>query len=199
MEPMAKTLREAGHHTLNLSYPSRKDGITALADAYLAPAIEACRQDGAKTIHIVTHSLGGLLVRDYLSRHQVPELGRVVMLAPPNQGSEVVDRIGHWRLFKALNGPAGQELGTAKDGAPKALGPVDFPLGIIAGDRSINLINSRMIPGRDDGKVSIEGTKVEGMSDHIVIHRTHPMIMKRRDTMSLTLRFLESGSFSSEP
>ena len=135
------------------------------------------------------------MVRDYLARHKLPELGRVVKIAPPNKGSEVVDKIGHWRAFKAINGPAGQALGTAPAQPPQALGHVTYPVGIIAGDRSINWINSGMIEGRDDGKVSVEHTKVEGMTEHIVIHRTHPMIMKRPDAITLTLRFLAKESF----
>ncbi len=196
MEPMAKALQQAGHKTMILDYPSRHKTIPALVDEHLAPAVLACQKNGAQTIHFVTHSMGGILVRDYLSRHKLPELGRVVMLAPPNQGSEVVDRIGDWRAFKAVNGPAGEHLGTAKTSAPKALGPVTYPVGIIAGDRSINPINSRMIEGADDGKVSIENTKVEGMTDHIVIHRTHPMIMKGKDAIALTLRFIQKGTFA---
>ncbi len=195
MNSMAKTLQKAGYTVTILDYPSRKKTIRQLADEHLAPAVQECRNQGATKIHFVTHSLGGILVRDLLSRHQAPELGRVVMLAPPNQGSEVVDRIGHWRAFKMINGPAGDQLGTAKTSPPLALGKVDYPVGIIAGDRSINPINSAMIPGSDDGKVSIENTKLEGMTDHIVLHCTHPMIMKRPDAIKLTLRFLQEGQF----
>jgi len=197
MKPMEKALQAAGYQTMILDYPSRSMTIRKLSDAHLAPAVQLCRDGGAKKIHFVTHSMGGLLVRDYLSRKHVPELGRVVMLAPPNQGSEVVDRLGHWRAFKALNGPAGRELGTKMTCAPKLLGPVSYPVGVIAGDRSINWINSGMIDGPDDGKVSVENTKLMGMTDHIVLHRTHPMIMKRRDAIDLALRFLDTGSFAS--
>jgi len=195
MQPMERGLQAAGYQTLNLHYPSRSKTVRALADEHLGLAIAACRKKGPGSIHFVTHSLGGILVRDYLARHDVPELGRVVMLAPPNKGSEVVDRIGHWRSFKAVNGPAGRELSTDEAGVPKTLGPVTYAVGIIAGDRSINWINSRMIPGPDDGKVSVENTKLEGMTDHVVVHRTHPMIMKRSEVIELTLRFLEAGSF----
>ena len=195
MKPMEKALRAAGYHAITLDYPSRTKNIRALCDSHLEPTIQKSIKAGAIKIHFVTHSMGGLLVRDYLSRKKLPELGRVVMLAPPNKGSEVVDQIGHWKAFKKLNGPAGGELGTAPNSAPMALGPVTYPVGIIAGDRSINPINSRMIPGADDGKVSVENTKVEGMSDHVVLHRTHPLIMKRPDAIALTLRFLKTGSF----
>ena len=117
------------------------------------------------------------------------------MLAPPNQGSEVVDKLGGWFLFKWLNGPAGGELGTGTNSVPNRLGPVDYPVGVIAGDRSINWINSLLIPGRDDGKVSIERTKLAGMSDHIVIHTAHPFIMKNRKVIRQTIQFLRTGEF----
>jgi triacylglycerol lipase len=153
------------------------------------------RGDGAAKIDFVTHSLGGILVRSYLARHTIPLLGRVVMLAPPNQGSEIVDRLGSFFLFKWINGPAGNELGTDKNSTPNKLGAANFPLGIIAGDRSINWINSLLIPGRDDGKVSVERTRLAGMSDFIVIHATHPLIMCHPEAIRQTLQFLRTGNF----
>ncbi len=157
----------------------------------------ASRMVAAK-INFVTHSLGGILVRSYLARHSIPELGRVVMLAPPNQGSEVVDKLGRLFLFKWINGPAGNELGTDATSMPNKLGPANFPVGIIAGDRSINWINSLLIPGSDDGKVSIERTKLAGMSDHLVIHTTHPFIMQNREVIRQTIQFLRTGGFDHE-
>ena len=198
MKPMAEALRNAGYQTIILDYPSRSMTIPELSDQYIGPAVQMCQNRGAKNIHFVTHSLGGILVRDFLSRHHLTELGRVVMLAPPNNGSEVVDQISHWRSFKFVNGPVGGQLGTDSASAPNALGPVNYPVGVIAGDRSINPINSCMIPGPDDGKVSIKNTKVTGMTDHIVIHRTHPMIMKGKDAIQYTLQFLKTGEFIHE-
>jgi hypothetical protein len=134
-------------------------------------------------------------VRAYLSGHNCERLGRVVMLGPPNRGSEVVDRLRGWSLFKKVNGPAGQELGTDPASVPNRLGPVTFELGVIAGDRSINWINSGMIEGPDDGKVSVERTKVDGMKEHIIIHTTHPMMMKNRHVIRAVLTFLQFGTF----
>jgi hypothetical protein len=119
------------------------------------------------------------------------------MLGPPNQGSEVVDQIGGWRLFTAINGPAGQQLGTGQDSVPNQLGPVDFELGVIAGDRSINWINSLMISVPDDGKVAVERTKVAGMKAHRVVHVTHPFLMKNRAVIRETIHFLRHGRFNS--
>ena len=135
-------------------------------------------------------------MRSYLARHCLPELGRVVMLAPPNQGSEVVDKLGGLFLFKWLNGPAGGELSTDANSVPHRLGPVNYTVGVIAGDRSINWINSLLlIPGRDDGKVSIERTRLAGMSDWMVIPATHPFIMKNREAIRQTIQFLRAGGF----
>ena len=196
MLKMERALTEAGYKVRNVDYPSRTASVEKLADDAIGKAVSDCQRDGATKIDFVTHSLGGILVRSYLARHETPLLGRVVMLAPPNQGSEVVDKLGWLFLFKWINGPAGNELGAGTNSTPNKLGPANYPVGIIAGDRSINWINSLfLIPGRDDGKVSVERTKLAGMSDHIVIHTTHPFIMKNREAIRQTIHFLRAGNF----
>jgi triacylglycerol lipase len=195
MMKMEHALAGAGYKVRNVDYPSRMASIQKLADDVIGKAVADCQSDGATQIDFVTHSMGGILVRSYLARHEIQNLGRVVMLAPPNQGSEVVDKLGWLFLFKWINGPAGDELGTDKNSTPNRLGPANFPAGIIAGDRSINWINSLLIPGRDDGKVSVERTKLAGMTDHLVIHATHPFIMKNREAIRQTIQFLRTGSF----
>ncbi len=195
MDKMARALSDAGYKVRNVDYPSRTATIQKLADDAIGKAVADCRRNGATKINFVAHSLGGILVRSYLARHPLPSLGRVVMLAPPNQGSEVVDKISGWRLFKWINGPAGDELGTDTNSVPNELGSVKYSVGIIAGDRSINWINSLMIPGPDDGKVSVQRTKVAGMSDFIVIHTAHPFIMQNRETIRQAIHFLRTGAF----
>ncbi len=195
MSDMEAFLRQAGFVVLNCDYPSRTDSIEKLSDNAVGGSLKSGLLKDCKKIHFVTHSLGGILVRSYFSRNADARLGRVVMLGPPNHGSEVVDRLGGWRVFRVLNGPAGSELGTSDQSTPNRLGRVNFELGIIAGDRSINWINSRMIKGSDDGKVSVERTKVDGMKEHIVVHATHPFMMKNRKVLRHTLRFLRTGSF----
>jgi pimeloyl-ACP methyl ester carboxylesterase len=196
MIPMGQALEQAGYKIVNMEYPSRSASIEKLSDDAIGLAVEDCQRHGATRIHFVTHSLGGILVRSYLARHTIPNLGRVVMLGPPNQGSEIVDKLGSWWLFKKLNGPAGSELGTDKNSTPNQIGPANFCVGVIAGDRSLNWINSLLIPGRDDGKVSVERTKLAGMTDHIVIHATHPFIMCNRNSIKQTIHFLRTGSFA---
>ncbi len=195
MIPMGQALTQAGYKVVNMEYPSRSAAIEKLSEDAIGSAVAVCQQNGAVKINFVTHSLGGILVRSYLSRHTIPNLGRVVMLGPPNQGSEIVDKLGGWWIFKKLNGPAGGELGTDKNSTPNKLGPANFCTGVIAGNRSINWINSRLIPGRDDGKVSIERTKLAGMSDHIVIASAHPLIMRNRTAIRQTIYFLRAGKF----
>jgi hypothetical protein len=195
MQKMEHALVKEGYVVLNVDYPSRTAGVEALSENVIGAALQSPRLADTSKIHFVTHSLGGILVRCYFARHYEPRLGRVVMLGPPNRGSEVVNGLKDWFVFRKINGPAGSELGTDSRSLPRKLGPVNFELGIVAGDRSINWINSMMIPGPDDGKVSIESTKVEGMKEHVVVHRTHPFIMKARESIELTIRFLRSGSF----
>ena len=198
MDKMESYLSDNGYSTFNISYESTKHSIEKLSESSISEALSLTKNSGCKTVHIVTHSMGGILVRDYLSDHTLENLGRVVMLGPPNQGSEVVDEIGHWKLFEWLNGPAGLELGTDSLSLPNQLGEVDFELGIIAGDRSINWINSIMIDGPDDGKVSVERSKVKGMTDHLVIHTTHTFMMRNNEVMEQTLHFLQESRFNKE-
>ena len=196
MSKMQRALQDASYTVWNVDYPSRTALIPKLADDAIGKALAECRKNGATRIDFVTHSMGGILVRSYLARHTVPDLGRVVMLAPPNRGSEVVDKLGGFRLFKLINGPAGNEMGTDKNSLPNQLGPASFPVGIIAGDRSINWINSLLIPGPDDGKVSVKRARLDGMTDFIVIHATHPLIMRNSEAIRQTIAFLQTGTFT---
>jgi len=195
MEKMGKHLTGQGFGVVNQSYPSRSYPAEKLSEKYISQALQRCRRGRAQKIHFVTHSLGGILVRYYLKNHDIPELGRVVMLSPPNQGSEVVDKLRDWHLFQWMNGPAGQQLGTGRTDLPSRLGPVGFELGVITGDRSVNLLLSRLIPGKDDGKVAVARARIAGMDDFLVIHATHPFIMKNRTALSQTAVFLKTGRF----
>ncbi len=188
-------LQKAGYQVLNIDYPSRTAPIAELSEQAIGRALADPRVAGSRRVHFVTHSLGGILVRDYVARHGIARLGRVVMLGPPNGGSEVVDRLRDWRLFRTINGPAGQQLGTDIQSVPRTLGPVNFELGVIAGNQSINWINSAMIDGPDDGKVSVEHTKVAGMTDHLVLPVTHPLMMRDEAVIAACLRFLATGHF----
>jgi len=198
MNKMEKHLREAGFETLNVDYESRKNTIDSLSARVISKSLIKMDSMNVSTIHFVTHSLGGILVRNYMSKNNISNMGRVVMLGPPNQGSEVVDKLKNFSFFKKLNGPAGGQLGTDATSKPNTLGKVNFELGIIAGDRSIIWINSSYIKGSDDGKVSVEKTKIPGMKDHVVIHTTHPMMMKNNHVIEQVIEFLKKGKFKKD-
>ena len=193
MKTMATELHNAGYTVVNYDYPSTQHPVEKLADEAITDALSMCPEQA--TIHFVTHSMGGILVRQYLSQHTLETLGRVVMLGPPNKGSEVVDTLHNMPGYELINGPAGHQLGTDISSLPNTLGPADFELGIIAGTRSINLILSTMLPSTDDGKVTVENTKLDGMKEHITLPVTHPFMMKNKDVIEQVIHFLKSGTF----
>ena len=195
MSKMASVFKDYGYLAVNVDYPSRAYEISYLSQTYIPPAISECMESDVAKIHFVTHSMGGILVRHYLAKNSLSELGRVVMLSPPNRGSEVVDKLRNAPGFTALNGPAGHELGTDNNSMPNNLGAANFDLGVITGNMSINLILSMLIPGDDDGKVSIERAKLEGMKDFLVMPHSHPFIMQQDDVIEQTMHYLQKGYF----
>lgn len=192
MQSLATALKAQGYVVINQGYDSRSQNIEQLSKIYLPKALKLC---GNNTIHFVTHSLGGILVRYYLMEHTIPNLGRVVMLGPPNKGSQVVDNMANFWGFKLINGPAGMQLGTSHKSLPNLIGPATFDLGIIAGSRTINFILSTQLPNPDDGKVSVENTKLKGMTDHIVLPVTHTFMMRNREVIMQVIYYLKSGAF----
>ncbi|WP_445356055.1 esterase/lipase family protein [Microbulbifer sp. EKSA008] len=193
MEKLAKAIDAEGFQTVNIDYPSTKHSIETLASMAIAPAVEEC--GNAQEINFVTHSMGGILVRQYLHSAEIKNLNRVVMLGPPNKGSEVVDKLGTFPGFKFMFGDAGLQLGTGEMSVPNELGSADFDVGIIAGTRSINLILSRLIPETDDGKVSVTSTKLDGMNDHLQMPVTHVFMMKDKKVISQVIHYLKHGFF----
>ncbi len=197
MAPMARALAAVGYKTVNLDYASREHPIEQLAMAVIPKGLDRCATQGACRIHFVTHSMGGILVRYYLSQKTISELGRVVMLSPPNQGSEVADALQDRAFYQWFNGPAGQQLGTGPGSFVISLGPVRYPVGIITG-RSYAFFDfwlADLIPGPNDGKVSVARAKIEGMSDFLALPYSHPFIMKESEVIQQTIYFLQHGRF----
>ena len=196
MNKMQRELEKAGYTTANIDYPSRDYTVEELAAIAVPEGLAACRaHEGVTRIHFVTHSLGGILVRQYLSENEIDELGRVVMLGPPNQGSAAVDELSDVPGFDWLNGPAGRQLGKGDASVPLRLGPANFELGVIAGNRTIDPITSAVLENPDDGRVSVTDTKLDGMADFVVVDHSHAFMMRMRRPIELTKAFLETGSF----
>ena len=196
MSVLAHRLGAAGYRVVSFGYPSTSEPIEALVDR-LAAEVSSCCDAQRSSVHFVTHSMGGVLVRSYLAEHSPLHRGRVVMLSPPSQGSELIDAFADSPLLRFFVGPAGASLGTDSSGIATHLGPPDFSLGIIIGDLSLNPFSSWLIPGNDDGKVSVERARLEGAAAFLVLPATHTFIMNREDVALETLSFLQRGRFSS--
>ncbi len=195
MAKLARALADAGYVPVNHGYPSRKHTIEELVDSYLKPLLDTLQAAGASRIHFVTHSLGGILLRQYVRRHGAALVGRAVLIAPPNHGSEIADRLRPLGLFRRFYGPAGQQLGTTSDQLPGQLPDADFDVGVIAGTRNWNPIFKRWLPGPSDGTVSVESTRLGNSTGFIAIPATHLLIIRHPQAIALTLHFLANGSF----
>jgi pimeloyl-ACP methyl ester carboxylesterase len=199
MGKLAATLEAAGYTVHNLNYPSRQHGIEWLCTHYLAPLMTSQPID--QPIHVVTHSLGGILIRQYLLQHTLPAGSRIVMLAPPNHGSEVADHLRHWKLFQWLLGPCLQQLGTDSDVVTTqlpAMNPASIEIGIITGNRSVYPPRSWWIAVTNDGIVSVQSAQLPGMTDFIVNPAGHGFIMRKALAIQQTFDFLRNGCFTQE-
>jgi pimeloyl-ACP methyl ester carboxylesterase len=196
LHKMQRALEAAGFATLNLDYPSRRQPLQQLAES-LHVGIDRFARGLDGRLHLVTHSMGGLLARGYLAQHRPGRLGRIVMLGPPNQGSEVADALKNLWPYRAFYGPAGQQLTTIRDSATEALLKVPAcDIGIVAGNRTIDPIASRfLLPAPNDGRVSVESTKLDGMTDHVVIPCSHTFLLRNAVAIAQTIAFLRDGRF----
>ncbi|MCX8255115.1 Alpha/beta hydrolase [Beijerinckiaceae bacterium RH AL1] len=196
MAHMARALARAGFRTLNLDYPSRTRDLAALADHVQARAGGWSAASGGG-VHVVTHSMGGLVARAWIARHAPAGVARIVMLAPPNQGSEIADLLGRSRAYRGLFGAAGAQLGTRRDAATAALlaTPCGCEIGVIAGTRTLDPLGWLVLPKPNDGKVSVASTRLEGMTDHLLLPVTHTFLMHDPQVVAATIAFLRDGRF----
>lgn len=194
MISLARAARRRGYRTLSPSYPYRR-GIEEIVD-WLAPRVAAFEATFDGPLHIVTHSLGGLVARSLVSAHPPRRLGRVVILAPPNGGSELADLLFRTGLARSVLGRTGPLLRTARAAADEAaLGPIRYPVGVIAGDKPLLPQPFAIMPHPHDGKVTVAATRVEGLSDHLTLPVSHTLMVYDRSVIDATLAFIENGAF----
>ncbi len=201
MSAVESALQKDGYRTLAITYPSTKKNIDDIVAGLHEKELDKAFWSSAGTVHFVTHSMGGLVARRYLDKYrsEIPpdKIGRVVMLAPPNAGSEVADTLHSLWPYQWYYGPAGQELTTAAQAGDKS--DVYYDLGIIAGTKEWPyVIAAFVVPGPGDGRVSVEKTKLAGMKDHVTVNGTHTFIMDRPDVHRQIVHFLKQGSFEHE-
>lgn len=191
MVVIERSLKKSGYSVVNHHYRSTKASIDVLSND-IHDAVARC---GDTKVNFVTHSMGGILLRNWMRLHRPRRMGRVVMLGPPNKGSELADILGDLYAYKFVLGPAGQELGTKGNSTPVKLGPANFELGVIAGNKSLFPHFSTKLPGPDDGIVSVHSTKLAGMKDHIVLPVSHVLMLVNAGVIRQTKAFLRSGRF----
>jgi triacylglycerol lipase len=182
MQPLADALDSAGYDILNVGYSSLCCTVAQLGAA-VRHEVEQGRRAEHRVVHFVGHSLGNIIVRWILTQDTVPAgVGRVVMLAPPNQGARSADRYSP--LVGWLLEPI-DELRTDSTATARAMPRVpDVEIGIIA--------------ARDDGKLSVGETHLPEETAHIVVPGTHTFLMRRREVHRLTIAFLRTGGFEIE-
>lgn len=192
MSKLKTALEQAGYTVFAFDYPSTRVDIPAAAE-YLQSVMTSLK--GIERIHFVTHSMGGLVVRAWLAKHSDSRVGRLVMVATPNLGAHMADLLHGNFVYKLVFGPAGQQLIRDDEALIIQLPTPEFEFGIIAGGRGTPEGYNPLIPGDDDGTVSLESTRLPGAADFIVVRQLHTFILNAPETADYTVRFLKDGCF----
>lgn len=192
---LASRLEDAGFLVNNIGYSSiNETPEDILLD--VSEQINSSLPEDNQAVHFVGHSLGGLIIRAYLEDTKVKNLGRVVLIGTPNKGTTLVDYYqDSWWL--QMVGPTALALSTAEDSFPNSIADPYYPVGIIAGISEDNN-NEDILPGEDDGLVPLESTKVNGMTDIIIIESSHWMLRYDQDVASQTIAFLRHERFKKD-
>ena len=191
---MAYRLEKADFNVVLVGYRSLNRTPKEILDD-VSKQIDDCCVESQRPVHFVGHSLGGLLIRAYLQDHKVANLGNVLLIGTPNQGTKLVDRFRD-KWWMQLLGPTTLALGTNRESFPSSLDDPYYPVGVIAGVFGSGL-NDDILPGKDDGLVAIEATKVNGMSDFRIVETSHSFMRYDEEVARLAVTFLKNGSFSS--
>ncbi len=197
MRWLEKAFVRKGYIVSNVNYPSTKKTIEELSDKFLRPAIESSEAD---KIVLLGYSMGGLLIRSYLSGEVDPRIEKVLMLGTPNGGSEITDFLKDTPILDAFYergfGVAGQQLGTIDNVAKNWTLPEGIQYGVIAGKWTVDPVSSVFIlPGPNDGKVTVENTKLPVPHEHVVLPVSHMFMPQARKVIKASLRFVHKGHF----
>lgn len=182
-------LQHVGYKTLNFHYGAHGYGIEDLAQQLCAFIEENVK---TSSYHLIAHSLGNLILREAFRIGYPPGLGRIVMLAPPNQPAELARALRDNPIYRWFTGESGQLL--ASEAFYAQLPVPDVPFGIIAGNRG----QSVTLKEPNDGVITVESTKLEGMADWAVVPQAHTFIMNSRTVAELCIAFIESGHFNAD-
>lgn len=197
MNKIANALNKAGYQACNINYPSNRLSATELVE-HIKEHITVCFGSDVGPVNFVTHSMGGIMVRALAESPQSPAIDRVVMIAPPNKGSEIVDLHRTSRMFRWLMGDVATQLGTDTNSLPLRLGPAHFDVGVIAGSGLSNPMGLWVFDEPSDGTVAVRSTRLDGMRDFIIVPYGHTLIMRKKQVIDEVLYYLENGRFSSK-
>ncbi len=198
MTKLARNLQAHDYIVVNKDYPSRKKSITEIAYQEIPLMVADCLKHHPDSLYFVTHSMGGVVLRQYLQEHPLPiKRAKIVMLGPPNHGSPWVDFFkGVW-LFKVITGPAGQQLTTGKTSIPNRLAvSLPYPVGIIAGSFSFFPFAKWFFHEPNDGKVAVSSTQLAKMDDFMVLPVSHTFMMNNALVEAQILHFFDHGKFN---
>jgi pimeloyl-ACP methyl ester carboxylesterase len=186
--PLQQRLRRAGYDAHILSYPSLRR----------TPAENAARlraflgRLGAPVVHVVGHSLGGLVALHLLEERPPARVGRCVLLGTPANGSAVAHLLARsWATRHLLGRSVVRGL---LGEAPKAAGPHE--VGVIAGAQPLGagrILRSLQRP--HDGTVAVAETVLAGARDHLTLPVTHTGLLFSRAVADAVAAFLRSGRF----
>lgn len=193
MEGMAEMLSSEGYETLSIPYSSFR---SALPDIVEAVAEELRIHEDGRKVHFVTHSMAGIVVRQLAANYPELVTGRIVMLAPPNQGSEIIDWLGRYPLKPLADlafGPGGMSLSTNFVRKEVPGFSDDYEVSVVMGCKSSVPLFGPLLGGENDGIVSVAGGEVEGMNRLEVIDVDHTFMMGEKVTREKVLHFLKNG------
>jgi pimeloyl-ACP methyl ester carboxylesterase len=190
MYTVADHLRREGFTAFAMEYPSTQISIEQAAE-YLDSIIQ--KLDGIEELHLVGHSMGGLVIRAWFAKHADPRVKRVVMLGTPNYGAEMADLLRRNLLFRAVFGPAGQQLVTDTAGVIPQLPAPGCEFAVIAGSRGNEVGWNPLIPGDDDGTVTVKSARLAGATDFGTAQVLHHGLLGDPNVSVQVARFLHTG------